>query len=320
MKQRIFITGGNSFLGHHILPMLDAGGIEYWAPNSKELDILTPQNFGNECDHGPDIWWALRRYQPTAILHLAAKCGGLGANKNSPADFLRDNTQMALNVYEAARQANVSYVYPLGSICMYPKYCPVPFKEDDIWNGQSEETNSPYGQSKRTLLMLSQTYRAQYGIKGACLIPVNMYGAYDHFDLVNSHVIPALINKFVAAKETNAPQVKCWGTGNATREFLAARDCAQAIVKAITTNFDYPDPINLGVGKDISIRNLACLIRELVGYQGDIVFDGTVGDGQPKRMLDVSRSNQLLGWTAETDLETGLKETIAWYLANRDQL
>jgi GDP-L-fucose synthase len=147
-----------------------------------------------------------------------------------------------------------------------------------------------------------------------------MYGAYDHFDLVNSHVIPALINKFVAAKETNAPQVKCWGTGNATREFLAARDCAQAIVKAITTNFDYPDPINLGVGKDISIRNLACLIRELVGYQGDIVFDGTVGDGQPKRMLDVSRSNQLLGWTAETDLETGLKETIAWYLANRDQL
>jgi GDP-L-fucose synthase len=314
MKERILITGGNGFLGHHLLPLLNAAKIEYWAPKSKDLDILTSQNIGNECDHGADIWWAIRQYQPTAILHMAAKCGGILANKNSPADFLRDNTQMALNVYEAARTMKVPYVYSLGSVCAYPKYCPVPFKEDNIWNGAAEETNFPYAQAKRTLMMLGQTYRVQYGIKGAHLIPVNMYGPYDHFDLTNSHVIPALIRKFIDAKHTNAPEVKCWGTGNATREFLYAGDTAEVLVKAIASRFDNDLPINLGVGQDISIKNLTHLIKELTEYQGRVVFDGSVSDGQPKRLLDTSRAKELLDWEATTELQEGLKKTIDWYV------
>lgn len=303
MKQRIFITGGKSFLGRHLLPLLREANVEYWGPSSKSVDLL-------KCE---ELNLAVEDYRPTGILHMAAKCGGILANKNSPADFLRDNTQMALNIYEVARKYQVPNVYSLGSVCAYPKYCPVPFKESDIWNGAAEETNFPYGQAKRTLLMLSQTYRTQYGIKGAHFIPVNMYGEHDHFDLTNSHVIPALIRKFVEAKDENAPEVKCWGTGNATREFLYAGDTAKALLKALTESFDHPEPINLGVGEDISINDLAFLIKHLVGYQGEIVFDGSVSDGQPKRMLDVSRAKELLDWTASTQLVEGLERTIKWY-------
>jgi GDP-L-fucose synthase len=313
MKERILITGGNGFLGHHLLPLLDAAKIEYWASKSDDLDLLSDRSVGPECDHCPNIWDGIRQYRPTTILHLAAKCGGILANKNSPADFLRDNTQMALNIYEAAREAKIPYVYSLGSVCAYPKYCPVPFKEDNIWNGAAEETNFPYAQAKRTLMMLGQTYRTQYGIKGAHLIPVNMYGQYDHFDLTNSHVIPALIRKFDDANKANSPIVRCWGTGEATREFLYAGDCAAAIVKAISSNLDTDLPINLGVGKDISIGHLAFLIGDLMGFRGKIVFDGSVSDGQPKRLLDVSRAKELLGWTAATELRDGLMKTIAWY-------
>lgn len=296
---KLLITGGHGFLGKHLLKKLN---FDYLAPNSKELDVLN----AIQLDH------YISEHKPNIILHMAAKCGGILANKNSPADFLRDNTQMALNIYEAARLHNIQYVYSLGSVCAYPKHCPVPFNEDNIWNGAAEETNFPYGQAKRTLMMLGQTYRQQYGIGGAHFIPVNMYGEHDNFDLTNSHVIPALIRKFHEAKRNNT-NVECWGTGTATREFLYAGDTTQVLAKAILANFDHSEPINLGTGTDISIKELASLIAKLTDYQGQIVFDGSVSDGQPKRLLDVSRAKKLLNWTAQIDLEEGLRKTIRWY-------
>jgi GDP-L-fucose synthase len=244
---------------------------------------------------------------------MAAICGGIVKNSHIPADFLRDNTQLALNIYEAARQYSITNIYSLGSVCMYPLHCPTPFKEDDIWNGAAEPTNFPYGQAKRTLMMLGDTYRAQYGFTGAHLIPVNMYGTHDSFDDQKSHVIPALIKKFLHAKKNNLSIVECLGTGLATREFLYAADAAQAIVKVVATNFDCNLPINLGVGQDISIKDLAVLLKNIIGYNGEIVFKSDGLDGQPKRMLDVSRAKQLLGWQATTSLEEGLRQTISWY-------
>ncbi len=306
----ILITGGNGFLGQHVVSsfMTNKSRKECIViPTSKELNLLDR----NKLIHYLDVM------QPTAILHMAALCGGILANKNSPADFLHKNIDMASNLYYAAKETGCHIVYSLGSVCGYPKYCPVPFKEDNLWNGYPEETNAPYGLSKRLLLMLHQTYREQYGFKGAHLIPVNLYGTHDHFDLVNSHVIPALIRKFDDATTNNLPYVECWGTGEATREFLYVGDAAEAISKAVLTGFDSELPINLGTGKDISIKDLAHLIKELSGYKGEIVFNGAVSDGQPKRMLDVSRAHQLLGWQAQTDFKDGLIKTINWFKSNR---
>ena len=300
---RIFITGGTGFLGKHVFEEFSKN--ETFAPSSKEVDCLEAK----------ELNYFVYKYKPDVILHMAASCGGILANQNSPADFLRDNTQMALNIYEAARNNDIKYVYSLGSVCMYPKFCPVPFKEDDIWNGPAEETNFPYGQAKRTLLMLSQTYRNQYEIKGAHLIPVNLYGPYDHFDLTNSHVIPALINKFTNASKNNLPFVECWGSGEATREFLFAEDAAEAISKTVLTGFDSNLPINLGTGTDISIKDLASLIKELTEFKGDIKFTGEVSDGQPKRLLDVSRAKKLLNWTAKTSLRKGRQWRTARFFA-----
>ena len=301
---KILISGGTGFLGKHIVPKLAINN-DVWAPSSKELDLLD-SNYSRK----------IKYYNPDVILHMAAKCGGILANKNSPADFLRDNLQMGLNIYEAARINNIPRVYSLGSVCAYPKFCPAPFKEDDIWKDFPESTNAPYGIAKRTLMMLGQTYREQYGIKGAHLIPVNLFGEYDNFDLTNSHVIPALIHKFIKAIKYNQPQVNCWGTGEATREFLYAQDAAEAISLAINQNLDTNLPINLGTGKDISIKNLAYLIKELTEYSGEIVFTGEVSDGQPKRMLDVSRAKELLNWTSKTEFKNGLINTINWFKTN----
>ena len=273
MPIRILITGGNGFLGKHVSKAMSRDrSVEILTPNSSKLNVLDYSSLSR----------FINDYYPCVILHMAAVCGGILANKNSPADFLRDNTQMALNIYEAARQYNVPQVYSLGSVCAYPKYCPTPFRENNIWNGYPEETNAPYGIAKRTLLTLSQTYRQQYGIGGAHLIPVNMYGEHDHFDLVNSHVIPALIRKFDDAICSNSDTVFCWGTGEATREFLYAGDAAEVIAKAVLTGFNNPDPVNLGTGQDVSIKDLASLIGRLMGFNGNIVFDGSVSDGQTK--------------------------------------
>lgn len=307
---KILVTGGTGFLGKHVIPKLKASQHEVWAPSSRELDMLDFSKFEDN----------VQRYNPDVILHMAAKCAGILGNRINPADFLRDNTQMGLNVYEAARIHGIKKVYSLGSVCAYPKFCPPPFKEDDIWNGPAEETNFPYGQAKRTLMMLGQTYRQQYGLQGAHLIPVNMYGEYDSFDLTYSHVIPALIRKFEEAIRSHNPIVKCWGTGEATREFLYAGDASEAICKAIDEGLDTNLPINLGVGSDISIKDLAHLIADLTGFQGQPVFNGEVSDGQPKRMLDVSRAKEMLGWVAKTDFKTGLMNTIQWYRENRQQI
>jgi GDP-L-fucose synthase len=207
-------------------------------------------------------------------------------------------------------------VYTLGSVCSYPLNCPTPFKEDDIFNGYPESTNAPYGQAKRTLMMLGNTYREQYGIAGAHLIPVNLFGPHDHFDLVNSHVIPALINKFVNAVDKGLSTVRCWGTGLATREFFYAEDAAKAIVSAVYQSLDTELPINLGTGKEISIKELAHLIAKLVGFDGEVLFTGEVSDGQPKRRLDVSRAKEMLNFEADTNLLTGLVKTITWYQDN----
>jgi GDP-L-fucose synthase len=254
---------------------------------------------------------------------MAAVCGGILANKNSPADFLHKNLDMASNIFHAARKVGCRNVYTLGSVCAYPKHCKTPFMEEDLWNGYPEETNAPYGIAKRTLLMLGNTYREQYGIGGAHLIPVNMYGEHDHFDPVNSHVIPALIRKFDDAVTNGKKMVECWGTGQATREFLYAGDAAQAIVKAVESGLSTDLPINLGRGEDISIKDLALLIGKLTGFDADdavIKFNGEVSDGQPKRLLSTYRASKLLGWTAGTHLEDGLRCTIDWYRANRQQI
>lgn len=310
---KILITGGTGFLGKHIAKEMKkdiALHSQVWAPSSKELSVLNVDSIYEIVQYAPDI-----------ILHMAAKCGGILANKNSPADFIHQNIDMASNIFCAAkalkRTGTDVKVYTLGSVCAYPKFCPAPFKEDDLWNGYPEETNAPYGIAKRVQLMLSRTYRQQYGIGGAHLIPVNMYGEHDHFDLTNSHVIPALIRKFDDAIYSGKSHVDCWGTGEATREFLYAGDCAEAIVGAIQQNLDTDKPINLGTGQEISIRDLAYLISELMEFDGQIVFNGSVSDGQPRRMLDVTRAREILGWNAKTTFKSGLTKTIDWYRANK---
>lgn len=310
---KLLITGGTGFLGKHVKNYITGFG-------GPQIDIVAPTSRGlNLTDRETSIRMIVAM-KPDVILHMAALCGGILANKNSPADFLHKNIDMASNLFEAARQSGCNKIYTLGSVCAYPKFCPVPFKEDNLWNGYPEETNAPYGIAKRVLLMLGQTYRQQYGIGGAHLIPVNLYGEHDHFDLTNSHVIPALIRKFDTAIEKHLPTVECWGSGEATREFLYAGDAAYGIIKAIITGLDTDLPINLGTGKDISIKDLAHLISELSGFTGEIVFNGNVSDGQPKRMLDTSRAKEILGWTAETDFSTGLMRTIEWYRRNKHQI
>lgn len=314
-------AGSNGFLGNHVKNSFKKA-INTSARNS--LCFNRVSYLGREYDltDAAQAYEAMYQHDTDIVVHMAAVCGGILANKNAPADFLAKNTLMGLNIYDAAfkhskRRNRRVFVYTLGSVCAYPLNCPVPFKEDDLFSGMPELTNAPYGQSKRTLLMLGQAYREQYGIGGAHLIPVNLFGPFDHFDLVNSHVIPALINKFISAKENNSPSVSVWGTGKATREFLFAGDCADAIVKAVVNNLDTPLPINIGTGKDISIKDLAFLLRQMIDYKGEIVFTGEVSDGQPKRRLDVSRAKEVLGFEAQTSLEDGLKKTIDWYKENR---
>lgn len=309
---RVLVTGGTGFLGKNIQEEFNKHpevAVKYLSAKECNLvheDLILPWVESNGSQACPDV-----------IIHLAARCGGILANKNSPATFLRDNLKMGLNIYELARNDGVKRVYSLGSVCSYPVNCPTPFREDDIWNGSPEATNAPYGEAKRALMMLSKTYREQYGIGGAFFIPVNMYGPHDHFDLVNSHVVPALINKFVTAVEQGKSTVECWGTGTATRELFYVADAAEAIVKAVMCHFDTEKPINLGTGSDISIKDLACLIGNLVNFKGEIVFTGEVSDGQPVRRLDVSRAKELLGWEAKTKLVDGLQKTIQWYKDNK---
>lgn len=314
----VVVTGASGFLGKHLK--------DSFQPHQEQNKILFLNSRDCNLLDAYQVKQMLRMYQPDTIVHAAAVCGGIKANYKRPADFVVNNLKMGLNLFETVECFNREYcygrepafpkvkqIYTLGSVCAYPKYCPVPFKEDDLWNGYPEETNAPYGIAKRTLLIMGQAYRQQYGLGGAHLIPVNLYGEHDHFDLENSHVIPALINKFVTAVANGQNKVFCWGSGSATREFLYARDAAHAIVKAVSSDLNTDLPINLGTGIDISIKNLAFLIGKLTGFKGEIEFTGEVSDGQPKRRLDVSRAKELLGWEAQTKLEEGLVKTISWY-------
>jgi GDP-L-fucose synthase len=305
-KSRVIVTGGSGFLGTHVVEELTArGATSVFAPRSREVDL-------NDAD-------ATRRMfaeqAPDLVLHLAARVGGIGANQRFPGTFFRENMVMGLNVLEAARAAGTAKVVVVGTICAYPKMATVPFREDDLWSGYPEETNAPYGIAKKALLVMAQAYRQEFGSNFVTLLPVNLYGPRDHFDLENSHVIPAMIRKFVEAKAQRQAEVVLWGDGTPTREFLFVRDAARGLVDA-AERYDEPDPVNLGAGFEISMLELAGLIARKVGFEGALRWDSSRPNGQPRRMLDVSRARERFGFVARTTFDEGLDETIAWYRAN----
>jgi len=305
-SKRVVVTGGSGFLGRHVVAALRSRGCAVAAPRKAEYDLT------RELD-------TRRMYadlRPELVVHLAAVVGGIGANRESPGRFFFENVMLGALVMEEARRAGVEKFVGVGTICAYPKHAPVPFREQDLWNGYPEETNAPYGIAKKMLLVQGQAYRQQYGFDAIHLLPVNLYGPHDNFDPLSSHVIPALIRKCVEAIERGASEVEIWGTGNATREFLFVEDCARAIVLAAEL-YDGPEPVNIGAGFEIRIRDLATLVAELTGFTGRLTFDASKPDGQPRRMLDVTRAKERFGFTATTDFRAGLRRTIDWYRANR---
>ncbi len=309
-SKRVLVTGGNGFLGRHVVAALERHGCR---------DIVVVRKAQHDLTHEPDVIRLFEETHPDAVIHLAAVVGGIGANRESPGRFFYQNVMMGALTMEQARLAGVSKFIGVGTICAYPKLAPIPFLERDLWNGYPEETNAPYGIAKKMLLVQGQAYREEYGFNAIHLLPVNLYGPHDNFDPASSHVIPALIRKFAEAIDARAGEVVCWGTGNATREFLYVEDCAEAIVLAVE-QYDKPEPVNLGAGFEISIRDLAELIAELTGFRGRLVFDRTKPDGQPRRSLDVTRARNSFGFAATTDFRTGLERTIAWYQAQRSAL
>ncbi len=305
--QRILITGGAGFLGSHLIRALQARGVnldQITVPRSAELDLRRWENCRAAVE-GQDV-----------VIHLAAVVGGIGINRERPGEFFYDNLMMGTQLMEAARQAGVQKFVAIGTICAYPKFTPVPFREEDLWNGYPEETNAPYGLAKKMQLVQAQAYRQQYGFNAIYLLPVNLYGPGDNFDPRSSHVIPALIKKCADAVENGDDHVVVWGDGSPTREFLYVEDCAEGIVLA-TERYNGPEPVNLGSGMEISIKDLVHLIADLTGFRGEIVWDTSKPNGQPRRCLDVSRAERYFGFRARTNFEEGLKRTIAWYLDRR---
>jgi len=301
--KKIVVTGGAGFLGSHIVAKLrDRGATDIIIPRSTNYDLRQKEACA-EVVEGADI-----------VIHLAANVGGIGYNRDFPGTLFYDNLLMGVHMMEESRKAGVSKFVAVGTICAYPKFAPIPFKEDDLWNGYPEETNAPYGLAKKMMLVQSTAYRSQYGFNSIFLLPVNLYGPGDNFIEKSSHVIPALIKKFVESKEQNKPSVTVWGTGKATREFCYVDDAAEGIVLA-TEKYDDSDPVNIGAGFEISIKDLVEKIRALVGYTGEIIWDTQKPDGQPRRMLDVSRAKDKFGYTAKTNFDEGLKQTIEWYVA-----
>jgi len=301
--KKILITGGAGFFGSQVVNQLLQKGVakeDIRIPRSREIDLRKWEN----C--------VLVVKDTDIVIHLAAKVGGIEYNQQYPAQLFYDNAIMGIQMIEAARQENVRKCVIVGTICAYPKFTPVPFKEENLWDGYPEETNAPYGLAKKMLLVQSQAYRQQYGFNSIYLLPVNLYGPGDNFDPASSHVIPALVKKFTEAKRDNKPSVEVWGTGSASREFLYVDDAAHGIILA-TERYNKPEPVNLGSGMEISIRDLVVVIKELTGFSGEIRWDTTKPDGQPKRRLDVSRAKQEFGFTAEMPFREGLKRTIEWY-------
>lgn len=306
--KRVLVTGGAGFLGSFVVEELGRRGAE-------PANVLVPRSRDYDLRLREDIVRCLGDSRPEIVLHLAAVVGGIGANAANPGRFFYDNAIMGTQLIEEARLAGVAKFVALGTICAYPKFTPVPFKEDDLWNGYPEETNAPYGLAKKMMLVQLQGYRDQYGFDGIFLLPVNLYGPRDNFDLETSHVIPAMIRKMVTARDAGEAEVVLWGDGTPTREFLYVEDAARGILAA-AERYDGPEPVNLGSGMEISIRDLAELIARETRFEGRIVWDTTKPNGQPRRMLDVSRAREYFGWEAEVPFEEGVRRTVAWWEAH----
>lgn len=300
---RVTVTGGAGFLGQVVCRKLrERGCLAISVPRSADYDLTTEQGARRMYDD----------FQPDVVIHLAAEVGGIGANRLHPGRFFYVNMAMGLHLVELARQRKIRKFVQAGTVCAYPKYAPVPFREDDLWNGYPEETNAPYGIAKKALFVMLDGYHREYGLPAAVVVPVNLYGPGDNFDLQTSHVIPALIRKCLEATWHGEESIRCWGTGSASREFLYVDDAAEGLLRAAET-VDEPVPINLGTGREISIRELVSLIARLTGFAGSLQWDDSQPDGQPRRSLDTTRARQLLGWDAEMELEKGLQRTIEWY-------
>jgi GDP-L-fucose synthase len=304
--KRILVTGGAGFLGSFVVEKLKERGCKnIFVPRSKDYDLVQME--------------AVKRLyedaKPDIVIHLAAKVGGIGANRTNPGKFFYDNLMMGVQMMEVGRQVGIEKFVAIGTICAYPKFTPVPFKEENLWNGYPEETNAPYGLAKKMLLVQAQSYKQQYGFNAIYLLPVNLYGPRDNFDPESSHVIPALIKKCFDVMKDGKNEIEIWGTGNPTREFLYVEDCAEAIVLA-TERYNKSEPVNIGAGFEISIKDLVELIAKLTGFKGEIIWDTTKPDGQPRRCLDTSRAEKEFGFKAKTNFEEGLKKTIEWYREN----
>ncbi len=301
---RVLVTGGAGFLGSFVVEKVQ---------QRQPRELMVPRSADYDLRQREAVLEVLDRSKPDVVIHLAAVVGGIGANRAHPAEFFYDNLMMGVQLMHESWRAGVKKFVSVGTVCAYPKFTPVPFREEDLWNGYPEETNAPYGLAKKMLLVQGQAYRQQYGFNAIYLLPTNLYGPRDNFDPESSHVIPALIRKSVAAKERGDDHITAWGTGAPTREFLYAEDAAEGIVLA-TERYDKPDPVNLGSGVEISIADLTHLVAELVGFQGRIVWDTTQPDGQPRRSLDTSRAEREFGFKATTPFREGLRRTVEWYL------
>jgi GDP-L-fucose synthase len=302
-KKVVLVTGGAGFLGSFVVEKLKERGCnDIFVPRSKDYNLVEMEA----------VKRVYKDAKPDIVIHLAAKVGGIGANRANPGKFFYDNLMMGVQMMEEGRRFGIEKFVAIGTICAYPKFTSVPFKEEDLWNGYPEETNAPYGLAKKMLLVQAQAYRQQYGFSAIYLLPVNLYGPRDNFDLESSHVIPALIKKCIDAITNNDLQITVWGTGKATREFLYVEDAAEGILLA-TERYNKPDPVNLGAGFEISIKDLVELIARLTGFKGKIIWDTSKPDGQPRRMLDTTRAFKEFGFKAKTPFEVGLRKTIEWY-------
>ncbi len=304
---RVVVTGGAGFLGGFVVDRLRSQpGLEVFAPRRLDYNLV----------EASDIKRLYKDTRPDLVIHLAAVVGGIGANQKNPGKFFYENLMMGVQLIEQARQSNVKKFVALGTVCAYPKFTPTPFREDDLWNGYPEETNAPYGLAKKMMLVQSQSYRQQYGFNSIFLLPANLYGPGDSFDLETSHVIPALIRKCIEARDESRPHIEAWGTGEASREFLYVEDCADAVMRA-AADYDESDPVNIGTGIEIKISELLKLIARLTRYDGEIRWQTDRPDGQPQRRLDVSRALEKFGFQAQTPFEHGLRRTIDWYEMSR---
>jgi GDP-L-fucose synthase len=303
---RVLITGGGGFLGSHLVDRVRLEGLEPFVARQRDYDLT----------ERADVTRLFEDAEPELVIHLAAEVGGIGANRSNPGRYWYSNLMMGAHVLEESRSRDVGKLVLLGTICSYPNLAPIPFREADLWNGYPEATNAPYGIAKKALLVGAQSYREQYGLETVYLLPVNLYGPRDNFDLETSHVIPALIRKMVDARERGESEITLWGDGSPTREFLYVEDCADGIWLA-AQRYDGAEPVNLGTGEEIAIRDLAEHVGELTGFDGDIVWDTSKPNGQPRRRLDVSRAEELFGFRARTTFRDGLERTIAWFRSHR---